>query len=172
MAACKCRWCLKHCSWSRTHPIRRRQLQPVRDARLHMLALRGSVGLGGLNRGVDVRMVQRLLTNANVSPGAVNGRCSAQTIGAILRFQKNVLAHPDGRVDVRGPSWQRLASAPPMVQRVEQSPRSPQRSGSTHGEVFVATCERCRPVATSRSNEMRRSQGCRGSRSTASPYGY
>lgn len=53
-------------------------------------------------------MVQRLLAQAGVSPGPVDGRCGRHTMQAIERFQAPFLRRPDGRVDVAGPTWRHL----------------------------------------------------------------
>lgn len=76
-----------------------------------MRQLHGSVGLGGRNWRPDVAAVQRLLEASAVSPGPVDGRCGIHTIHAINLFQRNFLRHPDGRVDINGPSWRRLSMA-------------------------------------------------------------
>jgi peptidoglycan hydrolase-like protein with peptidoglycan-binding domain len=79
------------------------------------MSLRGSVGLGGRNWQPDVVVVQRLLERAHVSPGPVDGRCGRKTMQAIERFQQTFLRTPDGRIDVNGPTLQRLqknATAP------------------------------------------------------------
>ena len=77
-----------------------------------MRQLHGSVGLGGRNWRPDVAAVQRLLDASAVSPGPIDGRCGIHTIHAIHQFQRSFLRHPDGRVDVNGPSWRRLSTVP------------------------------------------------------------
>ncbi len=74
------------------------------------MQLTGSVGLGGINRRGDAIVVQRLLENAKISPGPVDGQCGRLTIHAIEQFQEAFLSHPDGRVDVHGVTLRRLLS--------------------------------------------------------------
>ena len=76
--------------------------------------LTGSVGAAGLNRRQDVGLVQRLLLDHRCSPGPLDGRCGRHTVGAILRFQRGFLHHPDGRVDVDGDTWRHLRTAAPV----------------------------------------------------------
>ena len=73
-----------------------------------MQQLKGSVGAAGLNHREDVAAVQRLLAAVGVSPGAVDSRCGRRTVSAIVAFQKSFLRHPDGRIDVGGPTWRHL----------------------------------------------------------------
>jgi len=68
--------------------------------------LTASVGRGGVNKGVDVKLVQGLLNTFSVLKVIllVDGKMGRKSITAILRFQRIVLgvASPDGRVDVGG----------------------------------------------------------------------
>ena len=73
-----------------------------------MVVISASVGLGGINRRRDVLTIQRLLGQADVSPGPIDGLCGRRTIGAIERFQHGVVRRPDGRVDVNGPTLRQL----------------------------------------------------------------
>ena len=84
-----------------------------------MQFLHGSVGLRATNRTADVVAVQRLLNAAEVPCGPIDGRCGRLTIHAIERFQHGFLKRPDGRVDVRGPTWRKLVgeTAVPAVTR-------------------------------------------------------
>ena len=68
--------------------------------------VKGSVGLGGLNRPTDVELVQRLLNAVPSAKGGplpildVDGQCGPLTCGAIRRFQTtNHVGFPDGRLD-------------------------------------------------------------------------
>lgn len=90
-----------------------------------MQHIQASVGLGGRNRPTDVGVVQRLLALAGTNPGPIDHRCGRLTIDAIERFQRKVLRHPDGRVDVNGPTWRRLAIAPPARGPAPGGRRSP-----------------------------------------------
>ena len=72
-----------------------------------------SVGTGGVNRSEDVRTVQALL-NKWVNPKiAVDGRCGAKTINAIIQFQRGFMQRPDGRVDHLSLTWTKLVGAAP-----------------------------------------------------------
>lgn len=91
-----------------------------------MAALSASVGLGGINHRYDVMVVQRLLTQAGCSPGPIDGLCGRRTMAAIERFQHGLIAQPDGRVDVNGPTFRRLRTAGQPVPSVRSSsPASP-----------------------------------------------
>jgi hypothetical protein len=76
--------------------------------------LTASVGAAGQNRHQDVGLVQRLLLDQGCSPGPIDGRCGRHTVGAILRFQRGFLQHPDGRVDVDGTTWRHLRATRPV----------------------------------------------------------
>jgi len=97
-----------------------------------MVTLSASVGLGGINRRADVIAVQRLLQQANVSPGPIDGLCGRRTIAAIERFQHGLIAHPDGRVDVNGPTLRRLrvAAQPAPARRPATAPARPAPSAA------------------------------------------
>ncbi|WP_420136822.1 M15 family metallopeptidase [Sphingomonas sp.] len=78
-----------------------------------MPILTASVGLGGKNRGVDVGLVQMLLTQAGVYKGPENMKCGRDTMQAIERFQHSFsMAHPNGRVDPHSETWTRLQAVP------------------------------------------------------------
>ncbi len=72
------------------------------------VSLGGSVGAGGRNDPHDVELVQQLLTDNGVSPGAVDGVVGPQMVAAIRRFQSGFLSNPDGRVDPGGRTWHEL----------------------------------------------------------------
>jgi hypothetical protein len=71
----------------------------------------GSVGFGGMNIKRDVVVVQRLL-NLAAAPLEEDGRAGRLTIGAIRRYQANVLRYPnpDSRIDPNGRMLRSLAS--------------------------------------------------------------
>jgi hypothetical protein len=76
------------------------------------MELAGSVGLNGRNLRADIRVVQVLL-NAAMPPLALseNGAIGPATIAAIEFFQRrHVGLDPDGRIDVGGRTWSRLAA--------------------------------------------------------------
>lgn len=70
----------------------------------------GSVGAGGDNAPDDTAMVQHLLSGRGGDPGPVDGHCGGRTVAAIRAFQADLMAHPDGRVDVGGRTWQALGA--------------------------------------------------------------
>ena len=77
-----------------------------------------SVGVGGVNRKVDVKQVQERLNpfaqRLELDPLAVDGDCGPKTRAEITAFQDDVLGMevPDGRVDPGGRTWQQLDDAP------------------------------------------------------------
>ena len=81
-----------------------------------MEKLSGSVGRGGVNRPVDVMLVQKLLNNYKIPgetvPLAIDGKIGTKTISRIEAFQKKVLfiQNIDGRVDPNGKTFNKLAS--------------------------------------------------------------
>jgi Type VI secretion system (T6SS), amidase effector protein 4/Putative peptidoglycan binding domain len=70
--------------------------------------LGGSVGQGGTNDRDDVELVQQLLADSGIDPGAIDGVCGAKTIAAIRKFQAGFLSNPDGRIDPDGRSFREL----------------------------------------------------------------
>lgn len=67
-----------------------------------------SVGQGGVNIRQDVAIVQQLLKNAGFNVGAIDGICGPKTLTAILQYQRQFLAKPDGRIDPHGTTWKHL----------------------------------------------------------------
>lgn len=74
------------------------------------LGIGASVGRGGVNRTADVQLVQRLLLQQGCDPGGVDGVCGPRTVAAIEAFQRHFAPSPDGRVDLNGPTWRKLAT--------------------------------------------------------------
>lgn len=72
------------------------------------LRIGGSVGQGGKNDRDDVELVQQLLADNGIDPGAIDGICGAKTIAAIRKLQSRFLRSPDGRVDPDGRSFREL----------------------------------------------------------------
>lgn len=101
-----------------------------------MVTLGASGGLGGINRRADVIAVQRLLQQANVSPGPIDGLCGRRTIAAIERFQHGLIAHPDGRAGGTGHpaapaigyAFQRLLDRTHLVAEPRRQSRPDQRA--------------------------------------------
>jgi hypothetical protein len=80
------------------------------------MTVSASVGKGGVNRQADTRIVQGLLNphvaRLGVRPLAIDGICGPLTIGAITRYQSNVMrVTADGRIDVGGPTLASLTKA-------------------------------------------------------------
>src|SRR3954464_4724848 len=67
-----------------------------------------SVGQGGHNIPQDVSLVQQLLKKVGLQPGSVDGICGPKTLAAILQYQRQFLAKPDGRIDPNGATGRRL----------------------------------------------------------------
>ena len=78
------------------------------------MPLTGSVGSGGNNRVLDVRLVQTILNEWRAQNGlrpiGVDGLSGPETIGAIRVFQQSTTKIVDGRVDSNGASWRSLAA--------------------------------------------------------------
>lgn len=79
----------------------------IKSERPMVLATYGSVGAGGQNDPVDVRLIQSLLNlvpaaaGGPSSPLQVDGLIGPKTIASIRAFQKKNLGFEDGRVDAR-----------------------------------------------------------------------
>jgi hypothetical protein len=73
-----------------------------------------SVGLGGVNRANDVRVVQQALNEVSVADGGpnptldVDGLIGPLTIAAIAQYQRHKLGWSDSRVDPHGPTLRTL----------------------------------------------------------------
>ncbi len=77
-----------------------------------MADIKGPVGKGVPHSSVDdVIVIQTLLKKAGNDPGKVDGRCGPKTISAIIAFQSKFLSAPDGRVDLGGVTWTKLAAS-------------------------------------------------------------
>lgn len=70
--------------------------------------INGSVGQGGVNQPLNVRIVQRLLNDWLAKEGQiqlkVDGLVGPKTLGAITAFQKRNVSIADGKVDPMGPT--------------------------------------------------------------------
>jgi len=84
-----------------------------------MTKLTKSVGRGGANRAVDVKLVQRLLNQYKIPrvkvPLEVDGKAGSKTVKRIELFQKKILkmSNPDGRVDPDGKTFKKLTATRP-----------------------------------------------------------
>jgi peptidoglycan L-alanyl-D-glutamate endopeptidase CwlK len=74
------------------------------------MSISDSVGQGGRNLPKDVSIVQQLLKKTGLQVGRVDGICGPKTLVAILQYQRQFLAQPDGRIDPNGATWRRLNS--------------------------------------------------------------
>lgn len=72
----------------------------------------GSVGLGGLNRPRDVRIIYKLFNANRAMSFAVSDEVSEPLIQAIKDVQKVFMSRPDGRIDVGGRTWRKLTRPP------------------------------------------------------------
>ncbi len=70
--------------------------------------LQASVGERSENRREDVLLVQTLLVEQGVDPGAPDGLIGRKTIAAIRGFQGRFMRRPDGRVDPNGRTFREL----------------------------------------------------------------
>src|SRR5262245_59084825 len=93
--------------------------------------LAGSVGAGGRNIGPDVVMVQTLLARHGQKPGPADGICGPLAVAAIGARQAALLRWSDGRIDVAGPTWQRLT----RVQAGSASPSEAFGQGGGRGAL-------------------------------------
>jgi peptidoglycan hydrolase-like protein with peptidoglycan-binding domain len=75
-----------------------------------MKGISASVGKNGVNRKVDVDVVQKLLKDRGLYSGKVDGICGPKSIGAIQAFQKKFMHHPDGLVEPGGMTWKKLTT--------------------------------------------------------------
>jgi peptidoglycan hydrolase-like protein with peptidoglycan-binding domain len=106
-----------------------------------------SVGLGGRNLHDDVKRVQDLLIKNKIPlRGGADGHCGQYTIQAIKKFQSHYMRNPDGRVDVGGRTWKKLAGSVPMGTNVGApadaavlAPVSAQVSNGNDANTRVAT---------------------------------
>ena len=99
-----------------------------------MQKLTGSVGRGGKNFAVDVRVVQQLLNQHKIVgqniPLKVDGIAGLKTVTRIECFQKSIVKMmlPDGRIDPNGKSWMVLIKSPNsliLAPKVTYSPNIP-----------------------------------------------
>lgn len=90
--------------------------------------IRGSVGKAGVNAKDDVVTVQRLLKMRGCDPGAADGLCGPATIGAIILFQARFMSQPDGLIEPKGRTWQKLSDTLPIG---NDSPATGQWSGDS-----------------------------------------
>src|ERR1044071_3837220 len=83
--------------------------------------LTASVGVGGVNRKMDVQQVQerlnRFAQRLEIEPLGVDGNCGPKTREAILAFQRDVvdMETPDGRIDPGKRTWELLDKGPNVV---------------------------------------------------------
>lgn len=121
------------------------------------MGIGASVGLGGVNRAEDTRIVQQRLLASSHPPGPIDGRCGPRTISAIVVFQKHFLRAPDGRVDVAGLSWRRLAPTPPGRRSPASPPggseQAPQSAGGGAVDVLLPASGTGYKVYGSRSHQ-------------------
>jgi hypothetical protein len=84
--------------------------------------IRGTVGQGGDNHAEDVAAVQTALLRHGCYSGSVSSQCAPDTTGAIRRFQRGFLHHPDALVEPGKITEQHLTSTTPVrSRRTEES---------------------------------------------------
>jgi len=80
----------------------------------------GSVGHKGINKYLDVSLIQTMLNDTNLSPMTllnIDGKCGKATIAQIKEFQHRCInmLNPDGRVDPHGGTLRKLDQLQPKT---------------------------------------------------------
>jgi hypothetical protein len=106
--------------------------------------LGGSVGRSAANHPDDVKLVQHLI-NANLpiplAPLIEDGICGSKTIFAIETYQQRTLGMnpPDGRVDIRGATFQSLTGGGVAPRPSPQpAPKAKTKAGTFPPEIITA----------------------------------
>ncbi|MDK9783071.1 hypothetical protein KIT90_16930 [Vibrio sp. B172a] len=102
------------------------------------MKLSHSVGLKGINKKADVKLVQEALNRATIGPLrllSVDGLCGANTRQRIYWFQKEVLKfrRPDSLIDVKGKTWKALSLF--LVKPKEQAKSFASLFSTSHNQV-------------------------------------
>lgn len=109
--------------------------EPARPAARRQGLIGNSVGAGGENAEADVEAVQTALQRHGFSPGTIDRRYGSNTLGAIRRFQRTFMRHPDGLIEPGKTTEEHLASTSP--------PRTtPARTEEDEGEEREAPADR------------------------------
>ncbi len=114
------------------------------------MGLSASVGTFGRNRQHDVTLVQTVLTERGYTCGPVDGRCGRHTVAAIFAVQKGLIAEPDGRVDVGGPTWRSLSGQQAASPRAPSpAPSAPARAAPARAAAATSAAPAYRPQPAS-----------------------
>ena len=89
------------------------------------MLIHSPVGSGCPNERSDVRLVQKLLQQAGVYQGTIDGLYGPQTKVAILEYQRHIVSAPDARIDPAGPTWKRLVAESKAAEPQERPADSP-----------------------------------------------
>jgi peptidoglycan hydrolase-like protein with peptidoglycan-binding domain len=98
----------------------------------------GSVGTGGENAEADVEAVQTALVRHGFSPGTVDRRFGPNTLGAIRRFQRGFMHHPDGLVEPGKMTEQHLKATSPPPRSREGAGEESEHEAEEDGETSIA----------------------------------
>ena len=74
------------------------------------MSMTGTVGLGGLNRPVDVRLIQQLLQKNGFTHLKDDGRVGPKTLSAINEYQLRFMNKADGIINVNGRTYRNLVA--------------------------------------------------------------
>ncbi|AXB30838.1 hypothetical protein DSB67_04295 [Vibrio campbellii] len=102
------------------------------------MKLSHSVGLKGINKKADVKLVQEALNRVTIGPLrllSVDGLCGANTRQRVYWFQKEVLKfrRPDSLIDVKGKTWKALSLF--LVKPKEQAKSFASLFSTSHKQV-------------------------------------
>jgi peptidoglycan hydrolase-like protein with peptidoglycan-binding domain len=114
----------------------------VRPAARRQGLIGGTVGTGGDNAEADVEAVQTALQRHGFSPGTIDRRFGSNTLGAIRRFQRGFMRHPDGLVEPgKGTEQHLVATTPPRTTpaREEDDGEEREAPGERDTEIEAAT---------------------------------
>jgi hypothetical protein len=106
--------------------------------RLIQVNMQGSVGVAGVNRPDDSKLIQMLLNAVPTTHGGpstklvVDGLVGQRTIAAIRNYQLKQLYFSDGRVDVGGKT---IRSIIPLLQNFNKLPTNAPGLGEPSNEI-------------------------------------
>lgn len=112
--------------------------------------IRNSVGRKGVNKKTDVQLVQEALNRSIIRPREllkVDGIAGLLTIGAIERFQKDIVGFlkPDGLIEVDGKTWRRLSKY--LIDPPASKSHGIQQDSETKGTSRIAHQDQNRKIA-------------------------
>jgi membrane-bound lytic murein transglycosylase B len=112
--------------------------------------IRNSVGRKGVNKKTDVQLVQEALNRSIIRPREllkVDGIAGLLTIGAIERFQKDIVGFlkPDGLIEVDGKTWRRLFRY--LIDPPASKSHGIQQDSETKGTPHITHQDQSRKIA-------------------------